>query len=166
MAMTKKQKSILVGILVISLVAGLIYYVAVKVINKSKNSSENDLSGSESSGTSTTVQISSQFPLQKGSSGEKVKTLQRWINAQAQAMAGFVTVPNAPLTVDGVFGNKTEAAIKFIASYGWQAQNATSKEIYPVTEPFFYVNVVPMKILKTIMGFENKAFDITQLNIS
>jgi len=157
--MTKEQKKVFIVLLVISVVIAAIYFVFVKVIDFTKTKQNTD-SGSENTGTvSNTTQ--SEFPLQKGSRGDKVKTLQRWINSQAKAMEVFDTnVLNVPLVVDGVFGSKTDSALSYISKYGWMGSNVTAKEIYPVSEIFYYTTVAPMKTLTTIMGLEKQNIDL------
>jgi hypothetical protein len=62
------------------------------------------ISGTTSKAMSEVVNAAS-FPLQYGARGTEVKNLQIWLN-------DHVVIPYAPLDVDGVWGPKTDAAVK------------------------------------------------------
>ena len=59
-----------------------------------------------SSNTSTKTVTSATFPLKKGSRGDEVKNLQTVLNVLYKDVIG------TQLVVDGIFGSKTEAALK------------------------------------------------------
>lgn len=63
------------------------------------------------------------FPLKQGSRGEEVKNVQAWLN-------DHVIVPYALLTVDGIWGDKTNAAVQ-------RTLNTTQ-----VTEAWYKLNVL------------------------
>lgn len=106
-----KAKSIYVLIVVILLVV-LALWLAKKLTNTEKKEEEkeeqqNTGGGSGSSGNSnldTTLTQNATFPLELTSpmkKGKNVRQLQNWLNKKKSALY-------APLTVDGIFGVKTE----------------------------------------------------------
>lgn len=114
--MDKKTKVIILG--GAALVTGTAAYYVVKKQKAKKllqqSSSYNQMNtlpvNSSNSGTYTVnnqlttsnTSASAGFPLQTGSRGENVKTLQRTLNSKI----------NAGLVVDGIFGAKTAAALQ------------------------------------------------------
>lgn len=151
--MTTKNKKILYFISALLLV-GILVYLYVRY--KSSVSVATVLSDTNTTNQNTTTVVASGFPLKYGSKGTRVKQVQVWINKQAEAMSIFTKVPNAPLSIDGVWGSKTEAAIKFINAYGWKGLTS-SYSMYPVNESFYYAYCVPVVTLKTVMNFEAAA---------
>lgn len=106
-----KAKSIYVLIVVILLVV-LALWLAKKLTNTEKKEEEkeeqqNAGSGSGSSGNpnlDTTLTQNATFPLELTSpmkKGKNVRQLQNWLNRKKSALY-------APITVDGIFGVKTE----------------------------------------------------------
>lgn len=98
--MKAKAKIIIPIILVIAAIVA-----AVIIIYRRKKNEYEDGGSSTSIGTNNgqnggTSTITSDFPLKKGSRGEKVKFIQKYINK----LAGIDL-----LTVDGIWGNATEA---------------------------------------------------------
>lgn len=77
---------------------GLIYGLYI-LFKKGKEAGDFSSATKQSKGSGT----QSRFPLRKGSRGEEVKTLQRYLNSKTR-------VPLALLKVDGIFGSKTQAA--------------------------------------------------------
>tara|TARA_R110000803_G_scaffold16317_1_gene44737 strand:+ start:21390 stop:21779 length:390 start_codon:yes stop_codon:yes gene_type:complete len=73
---------------------------------------------SSDGGSSNTTEpaANEDFPLKKGSKGERVKKLQDFLNREN----------NESLAVDGIFGSKTEAAVKRN-----QAPFSTFKQMHP-----------------------------------
>lgn len=67
------------------------------------------------------------FPLKYGSRGEEVKNLQRWLN-------DHVIIPYALLTIDGIWGNNTDAAVR-------RTLNVTE-----VTEAWYKLNILKISI--------------------
>ena len=109
-----KAKSIYVLIVVILLVV-LALWLAKKLTNTEKKEEEkeeqqNAGSGSGSSGNSnldTTLTQNATFPLELTSpmkKGKNVRQLQNWLNKKKSAIY-------APITVDGIFGSKTETLL-------------------------------------------------------
>lgn len=106
-----KAKSIYVAIVVIVLVV-LALWLAKKLTNTEKKEEEkenqqNTGGGSGSSGNpnlDTTLTQNATFPLELTSpmkKGKNVRQLQNWLNRKKSALY-------APITVDGIFGVKTE----------------------------------------------------------
>ena len=85
------------------------------------------------------------FPLKKGSRGAEVKKLQEWINEQAQYvfLAPVFQVPNVPLETDGIWGEKTNAALEYMSS-----RFSEVKIPFPaVDEAFYKLFIQPLKRL-------------------
>ena len=104
---------------------------------------ENAKTSTDLGGTSTPTATDS-FPLKFGSKGLRVKRLQTWINEQANLMQAknLGYVPNIPLAIDGVFGSKTDAALKAISkAQTWQGTYLKASDIYPATEAFYQAYV-------------------------
>ncbi len=116
---TKLALGIGIGILVI----GTIAFVLIK--RKKRKALANQYldtpsgSGSSSSGSSSGGSYSRRgFPLKKGSGGNEVKALQKYLNS----------VNNYGLVVDGKFGSKTENALK-----RWNGKTEVSEGYYNST---------------------------------
>lgn len=100
--MTKTTKKILFAI---PIVIGV--YLIVRQFTKGpKKSDEPLIQGGETSGTSSSSPIpSSDFPLKKGSKGDKVKELQRkLLSKDSRSLPKY--------GADGIFGSETETALK------------------------------------------------------
>lgn len=129
-----KTKSIYVLIVVLLLVV-LALWLAKKLTNTEKKEEEkeeqqNTGGGSSSSGNSnldTTLTQNATFPLELTSpmkKGKNVRQLQNWLNKKKSALY-------APITVDGIFGVKTENLL--LAVTGKKSMNDlefTSKGVY------------------------------------
>lgn len=100
-----------ITIIVIALILLALYYIYKKQSEKSAKNSETVLQNFINNNTG------SAFPIQVGSKGERVKEIQKAINAK---------VP-FDIPVDGIFGEQTKTA--FISAYG--AQN------YPISEQVY-----------------------------
>lgn len=76
---------------------GVNYFLAKRKSKDLQKQAADDLSKGNS-----TPAVKAEFPLKKGSKGMLVSMLQEWLNKNN----------NETLTVDGIFGSKTEAAVK------------------------------------------------------
>lgn len=95
-----KKKIIVISLLLLAGAAA--YYFLVYRKKKQLKAAAEDIGGGKGPSSSGYKAPSGSFPLQKGSKGEKVQYLQRYLN----------TYHAAGLTVDGNFGAKTENALK------------------------------------------------------
>ncbi len=110
--MTKNKKLFLGAFAVIGVGAYLVY----RFISKTKKgetltypeSVKQDVKGATSTIVSAVLPVAS-YPLKNGSKGSNVITLQNWLNKNGYAQ------PN--LTPDGVFGAKTESAVRNMQEY-------------------------------------------------
>lgn len=101
--MKKTAKALIIIILItIVMVGGLLIYRRLKNKNNDGGSSSSS-TGSSSNSTGGSNSSNDNFPLTKGSRGEKVKFIQKYINK----LAGIDL-----LTVDGIWGNATEKMAK------------------------------------------------------
>lgn len=129
-----KAKSIYVLIVVILLVV-LALWLAKKLTNTEKKEEEkeeqqNAGSGSGSSGNTnldTTLTQNATFPLELTSpmkKGKNVRQLQNWLNKKKSAIY-------APITVDGIFGSKTETLLYNVTGKKTMTElEFTSKVVY------------------------------------
>jgi hypothetical protein len=101
----EKKKIVIISIFVGIVATGLALYLKNKAKIK-KVSEENNLLDEGISSDVKSV-VSNEFPIKKGSKGEKVKLLQKYINTK-------IKPPLAILVTDGIFGNGTERALKSI----------------------------------------------------
>lgn len=107
-----KGKKMIIVLIILAIVA----VVTILILRKRKNnSSSSNSSGnrtsSGNSGNSSSGGSADTFPLRKGSRGDKVKTIQK--------MANLVSGNDALLAVDGIWGVKTDAAVKqYLATDG------------------------------------------------
>lgn len=114
--MDKKYKIVLI---VAALVLAAIL-VARWLTGKSsaKSGSESDSGGNNSGGGGSNGNASATFPLHKGSRGQEVRQLQRWLNSNVMGLIydtpdGMIYVSrHNSVSVDSIFGDKTEAALK------------------------------------------------------
>lgn len=97
--MTKEQKTTAIIITASVLFVALVAFILWRMYQKSKEEKDYRSDG---------------FPLQKGSLGNEVKTLQEYLNAKIDAMEFVDGVKLAPLKEDGIFGPKTAAACRLI----------------------------------------------------
>ena len=92
-------------------VIGLGAYFIYSFISKTKkgqtlsysDSVKEDVKGATSAVTNAVLPLAS-YPLKNGSKGSNVVTLQKWLNDNGYA--------NPKLTTDGIFGAKTESAVR------------------------------------------------------
>lgn len=105
-ALKDKKFWIIAGVTAV-IVAVLVYFA-----RKSKNKALNESSTTPSTSTSKTVLPAADiFPLKSGSKGEEVKTVQRYLNSQKPLSSSTATLPD--LTIDGIWGPKTQDAVKY-----------------------------------------------------
>lgn len=110
----KKKK---VFILLAMLILGITTFLVVKRYIGSKSSESqggtNDGSGGNTGGS---VANSKVFPLKRLSQGAEVRHLQRWLNSTGPyppyANIDATIQPHNSINVDGIFGPRTEAALK------------------------------------------------------
>lgn len=110
-------------------VASGAYLGASYFISKRKSQKlQDDAKKALDEGKATSSVVAEAFPLKKGSKGVLVEMLQQWLNSEN----------NESLKVDGIFGSKTEAAVKRN-----QTPFETFKQMHPeavegqVSEKFF-----------------------------
>lgn len=109
---------------------GASYIISKRKAKKSQDEALKELNQGESSATSTLV--AQEFPLKKGSKGALVEMLQDWLNKEN----------NEDLVVDGVFGSKTEAAVK---------RNQTPFETFKTMHPQAVEGQVSEEFFKTFI---------------
>lgn len=109
-----KEKKIYIAIAVIVLVVFALW-LAKKLTNKSNSGITS--TESTNSETPTTVIIDAPFPLKRGSRGDNVKCLQRFLNAHNDT--GIL----APLQIDGIFGPKTQNMLSTLYSISEVSQS-------------------------------------------
>lgn len=95
-----------------AVLVGLVTYFVSDVLKTAKNGTEapesaepssiKDYASSAVSNITAAITGNASFPLKNGSRGNNVKKLQQWLNSGE----------NAGLTADGIFGTKTENAVK------------------------------------------------------
>ncbi len=85
------------------------------------------------------------FPLKKGSSGSYVKKIQEWINKQADIVfvGPLFAVPGIPLVTDGIWGSKTDAALKYISENSVTINVPRSE----IDETFYKLYIKPNRLL-------------------
>jgi len=105
----KGLTAILIIVLPMSVVG--IYYLVKYILKKRAEKAAATVPPASKPGTvppsvkpATQVSV---FPLKNGSRGNEVRALQTYLN-------GKMPAPMAKLTVDGIFGAKTEAAVKSV----------------------------------------------------
>ena len=104
-------------------VIGVGAYLIYSFISKTKkgqtlsytDSVKEDVKGATSAVTNMVLPVAS-YPLKNGSKGSNVVTLQKWLNDNGYA--------NPKLTTDGIFGAKTESAVRNMQ------ENANTRAIY------------------------------------
>ena len=113
--MTKNKKLFLGAFAVIGVGAYLVY----RYISKTKKgetltypeSVKQDVKDATSTVVNTVLPVAS-YPLKKGSYGSNVVMLQKWLNDNGYA--------SPKLTTDGIFGAKTETAVRNMQEYANQ----------------------------------------------
>ena len=100
------QNKIYIGLGVLAL--GIITYYAIKPPSVVTTTDEN---GVITILPARTLKRMDEFPLKKGSIGGRVLDLQKSINKKLNFVGGY-----KPLKLDGIWGSKTDAAVKL--SYG------------------------------------------------
>ena len=110
--MKKKKVLIILAVLILGVTT---FFVVKRYLGNKAAATDGDTSGSGSTPSSSTPN-SKAFPLKKGSQGAEVRHLQRWLNASGpyppyQNLDSQLQPHNA-INVDGIFGIKTEAALK------------------------------------------------------
>lgn len=129
-----KAKSIYVLIVVILLVV-LALWLAKKLTNTEKKEEEKEeqqnagsgSGSSENTNLDTTLTQNATFPLELTSpmkKGKNVRQLQNWLNKKKSALY-------APITVDGIFGSKTETLLYNVTGKKTMTElEFTSKGVY------------------------------------
>ena len=136
------------------------YLAYKKLINKSVTF---DNTSTTNSGQSTTVSVKTitNFPLKKGSKGDAVKSLQKFLNAEGKKKVVLppLNIP-MPLIADGDFGAKTETAL-IDYQKALKASNSKTQQI-TVGGGFFpteAVNITSDPIIDSIvLGQASQAF--------
>lgn len=107
-----KGKKILLWILIITAIAVVAYFIRKKIKEKKEgDSSTTTTTGGTTSSSSSSNYTNQDFPLYKGSGGDRVKSIQK--------VANLVSGNDSLLTVDGKWGSKTDAAVKkYLATDG------------------------------------------------
>lgn len=113
--MTKNKKLFLGAFGLIALGSYLVYRYSVKTKKGKKltytESVKEDVKDATSTIVNTVLPVAS-YPLKKGSKGSNVVVLQRWLNNNGYAEPKLVT--------DGIFGAKTESAVRNMQEYANQ----------------------------------------------
>ena len=113
--MTKNKKLFLGAFGLIALGSYLVYRYSVKTKKGKKltytESVKEDVKDATSTIVKTVLPVAS-YPLKKGSKGSNVVVLQRWLNNNGYAEPKLVT--------DGIFGAKTESAVRNMQEYANQ----------------------------------------------
>lgn len=135
--MDKKATLITAGAL---LGLGAIYYFGIYLPSKDKNGAGTG-GGSGSSGSGTSGKRGDNFPLKRGSRGDRVKALQLYLNH-----AG-----SYGLEVDGVFGRRTQAAVETeLSASGGPVVKQVSKEYFDL---FVLPYVTPLLASTNTAGY-------------
>jgi hypothetical protein len=113
--MTKNKKLFFGAFGLIALGSYLVYRYSVKTKKGEKltytESVKEDVKDATSTIVNTVLPVAS-YPLKKGSKGSNVVVLQRWLNNNGYAEPKLVT--------DGIFGAKTESAVRNMQEYANQ----------------------------------------------
>ena len=113
--MTKNKKLFLGAFGLIALGSYLVYRYSVKTKKGKKltytESVKEDVKDATSTIVNTVLPVAS-YPLKKGSKGSNVVVLQKWLNNNGYAEPKLVT--------DGIFGAKTESAVRNMQEYANQ----------------------------------------------
>ena len=109
------KKTLIIGGVAALVISGIIFFVVKG--KKDDSATTDDSSSSDDSGSGAGVSPAKSgggagkvlgFPLRKGSTGNDVKQLQKWINTN------LAKKDMASIVADGSFGSGTEAALKVI----------------------------------------------------
>lgn len=100
--------------LIIIVVVTILAIVSFFIVKKAKQKKETDSTGTSSSGSGSGT-TTSKFPLKRGSTGDDVKLLQQRLNTIAPMLI--------PLSIDGIFGPKTESALYDVVRLKQLTQN-------------------------------------------
>lgn len=109
--MKKKKVAIILAVIAVTGVTAYLIYRRYSG-GKDTPSGSNSSSSEESTLPASTSGV---FPLKRGSSGNEVRHLQRWLNSTGPApyanLDPTITY-HSPVDVDGKFGPKTEASLR------------------------------------------------------
>ena len=163
--MKKNNRNLFIGAFA---VIGVGAYLVYRFISKKQQNNMNfgtttgtttsTTAGSGSNSTNITTQASlpnASFPLKNGSKGSNVVVLQKWLNDSGYASPKLVT--------DGIFGAKTESAVRKMqqfpyqkAIYDYNSFNPTFK-MGQITKDFYDIFVTKTKAIPnktgSILGF-------------
>lgn len=159
--MTKSNKNLFIGaFVVIGAGAYLVYRFATKakpiaITETDTNTTKDDKKTTKSTVASIVLPVAS-YPLKVGSKGSNVVTLQKWLNDKGYASPKLVT--------DGVFGAKTESAVKAmqdtpyeksISDYINKAQWGSNYSFGQVSQEFYDVFITKTKKLDSSYSVGN-----------
>lgn len=113
-------KRLIIIILIVAVVAFASYKLLQKVGREEETNGVAKPTDDGGGGTSSTTSRNDNFPLKKGSKGERVKVVQKFCN----------WAKDCGLTVDGDFGSRTEAAVKKCVSVDGVEANYVSETAY------------------------------------
>ena len=110
--MKKKKVLIILAVLILGITT---FFVVKRYLGNKASATNGDTNGNGDNQGSSTPNTEA-FPLKRGSQGAEVRHLQRWLNASGpyppyQNLDSQLQPHNA-INVDGIFGPKTEAALK------------------------------------------------------
>jgi len=152
--MKNKNRNLFIGAFA---VIGVGAYLVYRFISKTKggeqltytDSVKQDVKGATNAVVNTVLPNAS-FPLKNGSKGSNVIVLQKWLNDSGYASPKLVT--------DGVFGAKTESAVRTMQQFpnqksilDYNSFNATFK-MGQITKDFYDIFVTKTKAIPNKIG--------------
>lgn len=131
-----KTNTWLIAGVVAAILIGAIFYFRDSLIKFFKPKADPSSPDTDVKNTSAKI-----FPLKKGSVGNEVESVQKYLNSiMIQPPLGMQSIMRTNLSTDGKFGQNTEAAVKrYISATG------------TVTEDYYNKNVKPF-INQTVFG--------------
>lgn len=123
--MNKKFIAIAIVVLII---VGLVYYNRNKLFKKSEkpNPDANKLPLNNGFNVQVPDLSNDNFPLNKGSKGQRVKNLQLALNKLNEKQGS----KNDPLVPDGIFGEKTTNLLMLVAGIGYYGTSGVTEQQY------------------------------------
>lgn len=110
--MKKKKVLIILAVLILGITT---FFVVKRYLGNKASATDGDTSGSGSTSSNSTPNTKA-FPLKRLSQGAEVRHLQSWLNATGPyppyRNLDSQIQPHNTINVDGIFGPKTEAALK------------------------------------------------------
>lgn len=111
--MKKKKVFILLAVVILGITT---FFVVKRYIGGRSSEPQGGADNASGGNAGGSVANSKAFPLKRGSQGAEVRHLQRWLNSTG-SFPPYVNIdptiqPHNSISVDGIFGPKTEAALK------------------------------------------------------